>query len=296
MKRTLFVMLIAAVILSAGCVSQQPQSGTYENTNYGFRMNYAQGWEKLDGAEGVQVAFVSPPESATDDFQENVNVNAQPVQTDMTLEGYESLVIQALSQSVPDFDLVSAKDSELGGTASKELVYTGTGKNGPVKLLQAFALKDKTVYAITFIAKQETYDAYLSEARAMIDSFQFAAKEEPKTNTDYKTAGARAEEGKWRAEEFTRLLELRNNRWTFSSSSGLYTIGTIEPRDWDRWGVQPYGPTRKIILFDWNKDIADGPIEETQDGIDFIWVIYKADPSAQGSRYVWLKFMRAPSG
>lgn len=84
--------------------------------------------------------------------------------------------------------------------------------------------------------------------------------------------------GKWRSfsdTSNTRLLELYSDgRWQLGGSSGTWSVADIEPADWDSWGVPPYGPTRKIILNGWNQDRADGPIEETEDNVDFFWVIY----------------------
>jgi len=91
----------------------------------------------------------------------------------------------------------------------------------------------------------------------------------------------------------TQILELKaNSKYDFSSSGGAWSVESISPDDWKRWGIEPYGPTKKIILSDWNGGKADGPIEEFT-RVDFIWVIYKAKPpivSAPGT--VWMKFGR----
>ncbi len=93
----------------------------------------------------------------------------------------------------------------------------------------------------------------------------------------------------------TRQLELAaDGTWYFGSSAGSYSISDISADDWNRWGVEPYGPTRKITLFDWNGAVADGPMEESGGGVDFVWVIYPEGPpvtSAPGT--VWMKFGHA---
>ncbi len=85
--------------------------------------------------------------------------------------------------------------------------------------------------------------------------------------------------GKWRS--YTdpnnfRYLELSAGTWTLGSSSGTWTTQPITEEDWEKWGLAPYGPKRKIVLYSWNKGIAVGPIEESAERVDFFWVIYNA--------------------
>ena len=83
----------------------------------------------------------------------------------------------------------------------------------------------------------------------------------------------------WLDTPSTRQLELKSGgKWTFGSSTGTWEIKEITEADWANWGVDSYGPTRKMVLNNWNKVGADGPIEETESGVDFIWVIYRAEP------------------
>ncbi len=80
----------------------------------------------------------------------------------------------------------------------------------------------------------------------------------------------------------SRKLELKaNGKWAFGSSSGTWKIEDIKNADWKKWGVNSYGPKKKIVLNNWNKKGADGPIEESstvKGRVDFMWVIYRVDP------------------
>ena len=68
--------------------------------------------------------------------------------------------------------------------------------------------------------------------------------------------------------------------WQFETSRGKWSTSQITPDDWKKWGSNPYGPTRKIVLEGYNKVGADGPIEPSSSGarVDFFWVIYRTGP------------------
>ncbi|MBI4052723.1 MAG: hypothetical protein HY394_01670 [Candidatus Diapherotrites archaeon] len=75
-----------------------------------------------------------------------------------------------------------------------------------------------------------------------------------------------------------RLEINADGTWQFSSSAGKWSVAAIEDADWTKWKVDSYGPARKIVLDNWNGGIADGPIEESDGQVDFIWLIYRAEP------------------
>ncbi len=90
----------------------------------------------------------------------------------------------------------------------------------------------------------------------------------------------------------SRNLEITaSNSWNFGDSKGTITIAQITEEDWKKWGIEKYGPTRKVIVNNWNKLVAEGPLEESTDRIDFIWIIYHVDPPlVQNPGTVWMKF------
>ncbi|MBI4151156.1 hypothetical protein HY492_03450, partial [Candidatus Woesearchaeota archaeon] len=90
----------------------------------------------------------------------------------------------------------------------------------------------------------------------------------------------------------TQTLKLAPSSWSFGDSEGTWTLQDITESDWMRWGIEPYGPTKKIVLHGWNEGEADGPIEES-DRIDFLWVIYRVGPPiVEKPGSVWMKFGR----
>ena len=78
--------------------------------------------------------------------------------------------------------------------------------------------------------------------------------------------------------------------WSYGSSSGSWSVAPISSDDWTSWGIESYGPTRKLVLEGWNGGTASGPIEEETDGtVNSLWAIYPYQ-SDQGPATVWLRF------
>jgi hypothetical protein len=92
----------------------------------------------------------------------------------------------------------------------------------------------------------------------------------------------------------TQRLNLSStSTWSFSTSSGSFDLSSITNNDWTRWGVNSYGPARKIVLQGWNASFADGPIDESNGTVDYLWVIYHVEPpTVSNAGTIWLKFGR----
>lgn len=70
----------------------------------------------------------------------------------------------------------------------------------------------------------------------------------------------------------------KDGTWQLSTSAGTWKVQSINEDDWKTWNVPSYGPKRKIVLDKWNGGTGNGPIEESNDGVDFFWIIYRAEP------------------
>lgn len=99
------------------------------------------------------------------------------------------------------------------------------------------------------------------------------------------------EQGQWVFEsDLTRILEIREDRsWDYGPSKGTWKTAPIEDADWQRWQILPYGPTRKLILENWNEKGAEGPIEASSGQVSFFWMIqaiqYEGKPKPQWYQY-----------
>ncbi|MBI3032702.1 hypothetical protein HYY69_04460 [Candidatus Woesearchaeota archaeon] len=74
----------------------------------------------------------------------------------------------------------------------------------------------------------------------------------------------------------SRRFELKSDgTWEWGNSKGTWEIKLIEPEDWKKWSLQSYGPTSKIVFKNWVPGWSDGPIEESQGSVDFMWLIFR---------------------
>jgi hypothetical protein len=90
----------------------------------------------------------------------------------------------------------------------------------------------------------------------------------------------------------SRLLTLAaGGTWKYGPSTGTWAVQPVKSADWKRWEVSAYGPTRKLVVVGWSKGTADGPIEESNGRVDFMWLIYHVQrPVVSDPGIVDLKF------
>jgi|SRR3989344_6696278 len=88
----------------------------------------------------------------------------------------------------------------------------------------------------------------------------------------------------------TRKLTISSDGTWEYGSTGTWEVELIEEKDWERWKMASYGPTKKIVLHGWNNAIGDGPIDEGTAGVDFIWAIYHSDKLSLGPATIQIKF------
>ncbi len=102
------------------------------------------------------------------------------------------------------------------------------------------------------------------------------------------------EKGKWvKKVDTTTILELKADKtWTFGTSQGTWKVLPIEDEDWQKWGVDPYGPKKKIVLENFGDDGGSGPIEAYKGEVSFFWAMYKATNPETGKQASFQKKFR----
>ncbi len=274
---------------------------TYDGGAYQIR--YPGDWSVRE--EGSVVLFQSPASSETD-VQENVNVIVVP--TDQELEAFVEAALGATVES-SGFELIDSTETTLSGKPARKIIYSEQSAETKTQTLQVISVSDGTAAIVTYTATPETFADFKTEAETMISSFQLKTEAVTSAQTNPVESSMAPEiVRKWRVYSeaifydaggnnfletpVTTLLDIRADQtWSFGSSTGTWSVQAIQESDWDRWGVPSYGPTRKLVLNGWNSDTNDGPIEESGDRVDFMWVIYRVGPPAvQSAGQIQMKF------
>ncbi len=158
----------------------QPSSNflTYDNTTYRIRIKYPSEWTKSEGISGLTVAFLSPIESSSDNFRENLNVIVGNFTQSMTLDEYIDFSINQLKKEITDFSIIDSSATTLAGNPAHKIIFTGTisGKSGNqgqfLKWMQVYTIKNNRSYVITYCAEVNKHSYFLDTIQKMINSFE----------------------------------------------------------------------------------------------------------------------------
>ena len=208
MKKTklycgILILLVVAVIVISGCTkeitkpketvsppitetkdttptqsSEPPESDTtkfltYDSSAYGIRIKYPSDWTKHEQVMGTVAAFLSPQESASDIFQENLNVIIQDLSVQpMTLEEYTELSVGQVEQFITDANIIDSSATTLDGNSAHKVVYTGKQGQYNLKWMQIWTVKDDTAYVLSYTAEVNKYNDLLDTAQEMVNSFE----------------------------------------------------------------------------------------------------------------------------
>ncbi|HEY3527062.1 MAG TPA: PsbP-related protein [Nitrososphaeraceae archaeon] len=173
MEKVLLVgLLFLVILLSSGSVvgirtiiaqTGQADFRTYENPEFGIRVQYPSDWGRLDlSFLGTSADIDFYPLNDTSGAKGvRIQVNQLPSQN-MTLDQYTDTQINSTGGQILESNVTT-----LGNLPAHEIVFTDVG----LKTLQVWTLKDDKVYAITYVAEEEDYENGLQIAQRIIESF-----------------------------------------------------------------------------------------------------------------------------
>ncbi len=95
--------------------------------------------------------------------------------------------------------------------------------------------------------------------------------------------------GRWKinseGKSTSPILEIKKDKsWVFGTSQGTWSVMPIEEQDWTKWVLPNSKATHKIIMANWNKKDADGPIELSGGQVRFFEVSYLVGLTAEAKR------------
>jgi hypothetical protein len=142
---------------------------------YNFRINYPAVWQIVDNNSilynNMVVGFGIPKENPTDLSFDSlcIYVLDMPANYNISLSEFIDLNVRDLEDTRPEFNLINAAPTTLGGVPAYQIVFTETGQ----KKLDISAIKGNKVYMVSYDVRPERYLKYLSTVEQMIASFEF---------------------------------------------------------------------------------------------------------------------------
>ncbi len=150
----------------------------YENYADEIKIKYPENWVRQDIENAITqevVTFISPKQSNTDKFTENVTIRVENLVKPLTLEEYTNLLIKEIKNNQPDAK-IEQTSTTLANKPANQLVSTITDGRNHLKTLQVFTLKVDKAYVIIYTAKIDNYDKYIHTAESMIKSFDIQSE------------------------------------------------------------------------------------------------------------------------
>ena len=168
------LLLVIAVLASIRVV----RTKLFISEDHRFSVEYPRKWEVHSNPQPrTVVVFVSPRRNSLDMFKENVSITYTPIpNVAMDFDKFTRLTINQLKGVFEQHVKVDeASPTKWAGLDAYKFVYEGQSNEpgDPLKFMHIWAMKGRTVYMLTFVARKSQYKSYLSYAKKIINSFEF---------------------------------------------------------------------------------------------------------------------------
>ena len=148
----------------------------YEGPGYGIRTQYPDGWEILIQSTSnslLSLRFDSPPENDTDIFRENVILEIHTISNNNTdLSNFTSAALASYLELYPDLKFSEVSSTNLANDTIPAYKLVGSRTQEGLDFMQIVAIKEDTVYTISYSSATTRYSTYLPIIEKMIDSFE----------------------------------------------------------------------------------------------------------------------------
>ena len=103
----------------------------------------------------------------------SVTVTLYTPEQSLDIAGYWDLCEEEYKAEFKDYTLVSETATEVAGLSAMEYVYTATFSGDSYKFSQTIFIERSKFYVITYTAKADSFDSYLSDLTQMKDEMKF---------------------------------------------------------------------------------------------------------------------------
>jgi hypothetical protein len=143
----------------------------YQQNDY--EISYAADWElSRNGQMGTDFILLSPQESSTDLFRENINLIIQNLPAkEMTLADYTELSEAQIKTLITQSKLLSSRRIQSTRGEYHRVEYQGEQGIYALHFVQHYFIRYQKAYVLTFTAEQKQYTRYRDQAERMLQSF-----------------------------------------------------------------------------------------------------------------------------
>lgn len=150
---------------------------SYENPNYGFRINYPTNWElqKIEDPSTKEVVHFFPVNELNygNSPQLKVIIRVESLNKNMSLDEYKNSSKNEIKTFLPEAKVIESSEITLAKQQGYRLVYSGKNEqNDLLQKMEAVTLYKGKAYVITYEAEIGKYPDTWNTVREMIKSFE----------------------------------------------------------------------------------------------------------------------------
>jgi|GEM_PF-3828767 len=133
---------------------------------------YPDEWTIVTGATNPYlVATVSSPEIS--EYTPLFNVTREQIPSDMTLDAYVSQTMKQLKEVIIEFQQNETSEINVDGRPAKKVLFSGRYLDQPFSWEQIYAVKDSTVYVLTYLAPTGAFSGDREAIETSFSTFAF---------------------------------------------------------------------------------------------------------------------------
>ncbi len=138
-----------------------------------YSVEYPSNWQiDASGQMGTQFFILSPLDSETDNFKENVNLIKQNITSTYNLDNYIQLSINQIKTQVKNSKITQSKRIKKGGNEFHILKYKGIQKQLYLSFTQYVFIENEQAYILTFTKEPSKEKAYKKIENHILNSFK----------------------------------------------------------------------------------------------------------------------------
>jgi serine/threonine-protein kinase len=172
MKKLVSLVLVVSFVFLGALQCQAQEQKVYESPYFGFSISYPADWRTTE--LGGIIVFLSPLESADDNFSENVNVVVEDLSSapGITLKEYADISASNLEAMLAGLKIVDRSSTVIDGKEAAVITYTRPERDLKLKQRVYIIISNNKGYNLTYSAKEDSFDKFLPQAEVIIKSFK----------------------------------------------------------------------------------------------------------------------------